>query len=69
MGYLWTRSISFYCQRIFFNTSLPVIAYAIDDKKSFNSIEEWIRQCKQNSNNPEIKFFLVGNKNDIAPEK
>ena len=52
----------------FFNTSLAVIAYAIDDKKSFNSIEEWIRQCKQNSN-PEILFFLVGNKNDIAPEK
>ena len=41
----------------FFNTSLAVIAYAIDDKKSFNSIEEWIRQCKQNSN-PEIKFTL-----------
>ena len=52
----------------FFNTSLAVTAYAIDDKNSFNSIEEWIRQCKQNSN-PEILFFLVGNKNDIAPEK
>ena len=65
----WDKEHIVLLSKDFFNTSLPVIAYAIDDKKSFNSIEEWIRQCKQNSNNPEIKFFLVGNKNDIAPEK
>jgi len=52
----------------FFNTSLAVIVYAVDDKNSFYSIEEWIRQCKQN-NSPETKFFLVGNKNDVDSEQ
>ena len=52
----------------FFNTSLAVIVYAVDDKNSFYSIEEWIRQCKQN-NSPDTKFFLVGNKNDVDSEQ
>ena len=51
----------------FFNASLAVIAYAIDDKKSFDSINEWVRQCK-NTCSPETKFFLIGNKADLTEQ-
>lgn len=48
----------------FSNSSLAIIVYAIDNRKSFISIEEWIRQCK-NLCSPDTKFFLIGNKNDV----
>ena len=48
----------------FSNSSLAIIVYAINNRKSFNSIEEWIRQCKSLCS-PETKFFLIGNKNDV----
>ena len=51
----------------FSNSSLAIIAYAIDDKKSFNSIDEWVRQCKT-SCSPDTKFFLIGNKADLIEE-
>lgn len=49
----------------FFNSSLAIIVYAIDDRTSFESIDEWVRQCKTNCT-PETKFFLIGNKADIT---
>ena len=52
----------------FNNSSLAIIVYAIDNKKSFKSIEEWIRQCKTLCS-PDTKFFLIGNKNDVEKEK
>ena len=52
----------------FTNSSLAIIVYAIDDLKSFNSIDEWIRQCK-NLCSPETKFVLIGNKSDVSDEK
>ena len=51
----------------FNNSSLAIIVYAIDNRKSFNSIEEWIRQCKTLCS-PDTKFFLIGNKNDVDEE-
>ena len=48
----------------FANASLAVVVYAIDDSKSFNSIEEWIRQLKSQCS-PETKIFLIGNKADL----
>ena len=51
----------------FNNSSLAIIVYAIDNKKSFNSIEEWIRQFKTFCS-PDTKFFLIGNKNDVEDE-
>ena len=51
----------------FNNSSLAIIVYAIDNKKSFSSIEEWIRQCKTLCS-PDTKFFLIGNKNDVEDE-
>ena len=52
----------------FTNSSLAIIVYALDSRKSFDSIEEWIRQCKTLCS-PETKFFLIGNKNDIDEEQ
>ena len=52
----------------FNNSSLAIIVYAVDTKKSFASIDEWIRQCK-NLCSPDTRFFLIGNKNDVEEEK
>ena len=52
----------------FSNSSLVIIVYAIDDINSFNSIEEWVRQCR-NECSPETKFILIGNKKDLDKEK
>ena len=52
----------------FHNSSLAIIVYSVDDKKSFTSIDEWIRQCRSLCS-PDTKFFLIGNKNDIDREK
>ena len=45
-----------------------IIDYAIDETDSFNSIDEWIRQCKT-SCSPETKFFLIGNKVDVDADQ
>ena len=52
----------------FNNSSLAIIVYAIDNKKSFNSIEEWIRQCRTLCS-PDTKFFLIANKNDVDEDQ
>ena len=52
----------------FSNSSLAIIVYAIDDLNSFDSIEQWVRQCK-NECGPETKFFLIGNKADLNGDK
>jgi small GTP-binding protein len=52
----------------FNNSSLAIIVYAIDNRKSFDSIEEWIRQCRSLCS-PNTKFFLIGNKSDVDDEQ
>ena len=52
----------------FNNSSLAIIVYAVDNKRSFTSIDEWIRQCRSLCS-PDTKFFLIGNKNDIEQDK
>ena len=52
----------------FNNSSLAIIVYAVDKKKSFSSIDEWIRQCRSLCS-PYIKFVLIGNKNDVNEDK
>ena len=52
----------------FNNSSLAIIVYSVDNQKSFTSIDEWIRQCR-NLCSPDTKFFLIGNKNDVPQEK
>ena len=46
------------------NSSMAIIVYSKDNKKSFDSIPEWIRQCR-NYCSPNTKYILIGNKKDI----
>lgn len=41
-----------------------VLTYSIDDRNSFNDIENWIKQIKMHASNDVVKV-LVGNKSDI----
>ena len=50
------------------NTSLAIIVYAINDQKSFDELELWIKDLKMNSS-PDIKIFLIGNKIDLTEER
>ena len=52
----------------FINSSLAIIVYGINDAKTFNSVEQWIRQCKLKCSQ-ETKFVLIGNKADLEKEK
>ena len=36
--------------------------------KSFNDVGQWVKQLKAYSN-PDVKMFLVGNKNDLENER
>ena len=47
---------SFYSQ-----ASLVVILYAINNKDDFNSLNSWVKDCKEKCA-PNTKLFLVGNK-------
>ena len=38
-----------------------VLAYAVDDEKSFNNIENWMKQIKENAGENTVSM-LVGNK-------
>lgn len=37
-------------------------------KASFDSLNSWITELKQNSH-PELKIFLIGNKNDLTDDR
>jgi Ras-related protein Rab-2A len=45
------------------SSSLGVMVYAIDDLKSFNDLDFWMKEIKVN-NSPDTKLILVGNKLD-----
>ena len=46
------------------NSMLAIIVYAIDDQKSFDEIDSWLKDLKEHSS-PEIKVILIGNKCDL----
>ena len=50
------------------NSSLAFMVYAINDKKSFEHINNWLKEIKYNSN-PDIKIFLIGNKCDLIDDR
>ena len=50
------------------NSSLAIIVYSIEDRQSFDSIEEWLKELKAKSS-PDIKIFLLGNKADLESER
>ena len=55
-------------QNFYRNSSLAMIVYAINDRNSFNNIENWLNGIKDNSN-PNIKVFLIGNKADLEDSR
>ena len=50
------------------NASLAIIVYSIDSKKSFNNINEWMKDVKMQCL-PNVKTFLIGNKNDLEDKR
>ena len=50
------------------NSSLAVLVYAIDNKESFNHVENWLNDLKSQAN-PDIRIFLVGNKADLEEDR
>jgi len=55
-------------QNFYRGTALAILVYAINDMKSFNDVGTWVKQLKAYSN-PDVKMFLVGNKNDLEEER
>ena len=49
------------------NTSLVILVYSIDDEKSFNQLNSWLKDIRAYSEK-NTKIFLVGNKIDINDE-
>ena len=49
----------------FTNSSMAIIIYSIDNRSSFESIKEWINQCRNNCS-PNTRFILIGNKKDLG---
>jgi small GTP-binding protein len=45
-------------------SSLAILVYSIDNKRSFENLNNWLNEIKSN-NNKDIKIFLIGNKIDL----
>ena len=50
------------------NSSLAILVYSIDNENSFKNLEVWLNEIKKNGN-PDIKVFLIGNKNDLEEKR
>ena len=50
------------------NSSLAIMVYAINSKRSFQNIEMWLRELRTHSN-PDAKVFLIGNKIDLENDR
>ena len=46
------------------STALAIICYSVNDRKSFEEAEIWLKQVKMNSD-PDCKVFLIANKIDL----
>ena len=55
-------------QNYYYNADFAIIVYDITKRETFNSIDNWIRECEYSHNENLIKI-LVGNKTDLAKEK
>lgn len=49
------------------NASIAIIVYAINDRKTFNHLENWKNLVKEHAN-PGTLIFIVGNKKDLEKE-
>ena len=52
----------------FRNSSLAIMVYSIDNRSSFEHIDNWLKEIKINSN-PDAKVFLIGNKADLEDKR
>lgn len=50
------------------NASLAIIVYAINNKESFENLESWLDEIK-NQTHPNLKIILIGNKSDLENER
>ena len=50
------------------NSSLAIMVYAINDRKSFENLDNWLKELKRESN-PDAKIILIGNKADLDKER
>ena len=50
------------------NANFVIIVFDVTNKNSFLSVNKWIKHCRS-SKNENIKFILVGNKNDLEEER
>ena len=50
------------------NSSVAFMVYAINDRNSFEHIDNWLKEIKYNSS-PDTKIFLIGNKCDLIDER
>ena len=46
------------------SSSLAILVFSIDNNRSFEGLESWLNEIKEKGN-PNIKIFLIGNKNDL----
>lgn len=45
-----------------------MMVYSIDNQDSFNNIDSWLKEIK-NESNPDVKVFLIGNKTDLEEKR
>ena len=50
------------------NSSLAIMVYAINNRKSFDNLDNWLKELKKESN-PDAKTILIGNKVDLKEER
>ena len=50
------------------NSSLAIMVYAINNRKSFDNLDNWLKELKKESN-PDAKTILIGNKVDLEKER
>ena len=50
------------------NSSLAIMVYSINDRKTFEDLDNWLKELKKESN-PNAKIILIGNKVDLESER
>ena len=55
-------------QNFYRNASLALLVYSIDKRTSFENLEVWLNEIKGRGS-PDVKIFLVGNKNDLSENR
>ena len=56
-------------KKYYHSTDFAIYVYSIDDKQSFENLEKWLSNAKENGQNNEIKNILLGNKKDLSEDK